>query len=276
MQDAASAIAFTLALVLYGVASALFFGGILREKADAEARSRATKLAPTLLAIAALVHAAYVLKASVVAHVCPIRSVHFFLSVASLVATSTYLALRRRFRIEALGVLVGPLGLALLLCTYFLGAPSAEPHLSPAFISLHVVANLLGVALFWLAGGAAGLYLLQEKRLKEKRLGKSSLPPLDALDRAVHRFLLIGFPLLTLGILTGTFWAKQLETGTPEEVMRIVFSFVMWALIAGVLVMRVTMGWRGRRAAYGTIACIVCSAAVLAIYLVRPASTLGG
>ena len=85
--------------------------------------------------------------------------------------------------------------------------PAPEPKLSPMFIALHVLANLLGDALFLLAGGAAALYLLQERRIKEKkRAGTllSNLPPLETLDRAVHSFLLAGFPLLTLGILTGT------------------------------------------------------------------------
>ena len=46
------------------------------------------------------------------------------------------------------------------LGTYLLGKPAPEPKLSPMFIALHVFANLLGDALFLLAGGAAALYLL--------------------------------------------------------------------------------------------------------------------
>src|SRR5258708_3767221 len=82
---------------------------------------------------------------------------------------------------DALGLLVSPLGLAFLLGTYFLGKPAPEPRLSPVFITLHVLANLLGVALFLLAGGAAALYLVQERRIKEKRRTSriGNLPPLD-------------------------------------------------------------------------------------------------
>lgn len=273
MNEALSRVTFALALLFYVASCALYFTGIVRQKGKAEAKSKAdrgARLAPICLSVGALGHATYVGLASFVAHVCPVHSVHFFLSVASLFATAGYLTLRRRFRIEAMGVLVGPLGLALLLGTYFLGAPAPEQRFSSWFIGLHVVVSLLGVALFWLAGGAAGLYLVQEKRLKEKRIAKSNLPPLDALDRAVHRFLMAGFPLLTIGIISGTYWARQLETGTPEEVMRIVLSFAMWLLIAAVLLLRVTAGWRGRLAAYGTIAGLVCASAVVVIYLVRP------
>src|SRR5262249_46510642 len=158
--------------------------------------------------------------------------------------SATYLTLRRRFRIDALGLLVSPLGLAFLLGTYFLGKPAPEPRLSPVFIALHVLVNLLGIALFMLAGGAASLYLVQERRIKEKRHAARSnnLPALDTLDHAEHRFLVAGFPLLTLGIVTGTYWAQNLEAGRPEDVMRTVFGYATWLLIGGVLLLRAAAG----------------------------------
>ena len=277
MTQALSAVTFGIALLFYGAASALFYLQIARLRGtgivDTEGEKRA-ELAPRLLALGAIGHAGYVVLASVVAHVCPVRSVHFVLSIASLFSIAAYLTLRRRFRIQALGLLVAPLGLAFLLGTFFLGKPMPEPRLSPVFITLHVLANLLGVALFFLAGGAAGLYLVQERRIKAKKLpaGRSALPPLDTLDRAVHRFLVAGFPLLTLGIVSGTYWAQKLETGSPDEVMRTIFGYATWLLIAGVLLLRAAAGWRGRRAAYGTIAGLACATAVLVIYLVRPSA----
>jgi ABC-type uncharacterized transport system permease subunit len=278
MTELLSALTFAAAVLLYGAASALFYldvarvtGGVRAVLAPRPAASSA-RYAPALLTAAALGHAAYVGLASFVAHVCPVHSVHFLLSVASLFASAAYLTLRSRFRIDALGLLVAPLGLAFLLGTYFLGKAAPEPRLSPVFITLHVVTNLLGVALFLLAGGAAVLYLVQERRIKEKRRGAriGNLPPLDTLDTAEHRFLVAGFPLLTLGIVTGTYWAQKLETGSPDEVMRTVFGYATWLLIGGVLLLRAAAGWRGRRSAYGTILGLLCATAVMIIYLVRP------
>lgn len=276
-----SPLTFLLALAFYGAATVLFFAEIARHRGVVGGVSKplpAAPLAPMLLAGGALAHGAYVTLASFVVHICPVRSVHFLLSIASLLAIGVYLAMRTRFGIHALGLLVAPLGLAFLLGTYFLGKPLPEPHLSPGFIALHVMANLLGVALFLLAGGAAVLYLVQEKRLKKKRGNTriGNLPALDTLDSAVHRFLVAGFPLLTVGIITGTFWARQLEMGTPDEVMRIILGYATWLLFAAVLLLRAAAGWRGRRAAYGTIAGFACAAAVLVIYLVRPATVAAG
>ncbi|MEO5730930.1 MAG: cytochrome c biogenesis protein CcsA, partial [Byssovorax sp.] len=112
--------------------------------------------------------------------------------------------------------------------------------------------------------------------IKAKKLpaGRSVLPPLDTLDRAVHRFLVAGFPLLTLGIISGTYWARKLESGSPDEVVRTIFGYATWLLIAGVLLLRAAAGWRGRRAAYGTIAGLACATTVLVIYLVRPSNPM--
>jgi ABC-type uncharacterized transport system permease subunit len=283
MTELLSALTFAVAALLYGGASVLYYLDVLPRggKAAPALASRAPRptehprmrIASALLCAAALGHAGYVALASFVAHVCPIHSVHFILSVASLFASAAYLTLRTRFRIDALGLLVSPLGLAFILGTYFLGKPEQEPRLTPLFIALHVVTNLLGVALFLLAGGAAVLYLVQERRIKEKRHASriGNLPALDTLDSAEHHFLVAGFPLLTLGIVTGTYWAHKLETGSTEEVMRTIFGYAAWFLIGGVLLLRAAAGWRGRRSAYGTIAGLLCTTAVLVIYLLRPA-----
>jgi ABC-type uncharacterized transport system permease subunit len=280
MKELLSALTFAVAVLLYGAASALFYVDVVRVgKSGSSPRSTPKpapkgRLPPTLLTGAALGHAAYVAQASFIAHVCPIHSIHFLLSVASLFASAAYLTLRSRFRIDALGLLVAPLGMAFLLGTYFLGKPAPEPRLSPWFITFHVLSNLIGVGLFLLAGGAAALYLVQERRIKSKRHGTriGSLPPLDTLDAAEHRFLVYGFPLLTLGIVTGTYWAHKIESGSPEEVMRTVFGYATWFLIGGVLLLRAAAGWRGRRSAYGTILGLVCATAVMIIYLSRPAT----
>lgn len=283
LMPAPSTFAFIVGLVLYAAASVLFFLDIAPDKGPVKAApaggglrpappSLANRLAPKLLGAGALGHGLYVTLASMVEHVCPVRSIHFLLSGLSLAAIGIYLVVRKRLRVHALGLLVSPLGLAFLLGTFFLGAPGPVPKVSPLFIAAHVLANLLGVALFLLAGGAAALYLVAERRIKQKRpaMGRANLPALDTLDKAIHRFLILGFPLLTLGVITGTIWAKRLEAGSPEEVLRIVLGYATWLLIAMVLLLRVAAGWRGRRAAYGTLAGLGCALAILAMYLVRP------
>lgn len=273
-------ITFAGSVMLYGIASTLYYLEVARGRHGDDSRPTA----PWLLGAAAGLHSGYVVIASFVARVCPVHSVHFILSIASLIATAVYLVARTRFKIHALGLVVAPLGLVVTLGTFFLGSASPEERLPASFIGLHVFANLVGAALFLLASAAAVMYLVQDKRLKNKKallLERSSgLPPLDSLDKATHRFLIAGFPLLTLGVLTGTVWADQLETGSIDEILRVVLGYATWLLIGGVLLLRVLAGWRGRRAAYGTVAGFACAFAVLLVYVFRPmlkaASMLGG
>lgn len=272
---------FAAAVLLYAAATALFFLDVVRSPARPLAAAAAPPVrtpnrlftAPRLLGAAAIAHAAHVTLASFVAHVCPVGSVHFLLSVAALLAVAIYLPARKRFRIEALGLIVAPLGLAFVMGTFLLGRPDPEVQAPTGFIALHVFSNLIGIALFLLAGGAATLYLVQDNRLKTKRVPMTkSLGALDTLDAAVHRFLIAAFPMITLGIVTGTYWARKLETGAPDEVMRAIFGYATWLMIAGVLVLRAAAGWRGRRAAYGTIVGLGFAIVVLVIYLVRPSA----
>ncbi len=266
-----SFVTFALAALLYAAASTLFYLEIARGQATASAHPPRT--GPILLGAGAAAHGVYVGIASFVAHVCPVHSVHFILSMASLFATTVYLVLRLRLRIHPLGLLMAPLGLVITLGTFFLGTAAPDEQLPASFTLFHVFANLVGEALFLLAGGAAVMYLVQERRLKDKKalLGsKSKLPPLDSLDKAVHRFLIAGFPLLTLGVATGTVRAKALEAGAIEDILRTALGYTTWFLIAGVLLLRGFAGWRGRRAAYGTVAGFACAAAVLVVYMVRP------
>jgi ABC-type uncharacterized transport system permease subunit len=256
--------------VVYFAASALFVA-FLSGRAEHLAR-----WAPRLVAVGVPLHAAHIVTASFAFHVCPVEGIHFAMSVVSMLAALGYVAARRRFRIDVVGAFVAPLALTFLLASRFVGA-AGDPHLKTAMKALlpfHVASNLLGVALFTLAFGAAVAYLVQERRLKQKKLVGigERLPALDALDRAEHRFLVAGFPLLTIGILTGTLWARDVEAGGAAEVARAAFGYASWALFGAVLLLRAAAGWRGKRAAYGTIAGFGFTLLVLLLYIVRDAA----
>lgn len=266
-----SLIFFSAAVVAYLAASTLFYLDVANAR-----QARIQWLAPSLLIAAAFCHGTYVTLASFVAHVCPVHSLQFMLSMASLLSTASYVVARRWARIDALGLLVAPLGLVIVLGTFFIGTSQPSQKLPAMFIGFHVLASLAGFAMFLLACGAAVLYLVQEKRLKSKRAPEGGLPALDSLDRAIQRFLVGGFPLLTLAVVTGTVWAKSLAQGSPQEVLRHVLSYATWLVFAMVLSLRVVGGWRGRRAAYGTVVGFACVLTVLTLYIVRPLLTLGG
>ncbi len=235
------------------------------------------KWAARLVGAGALLHATHIIVTSLVLNICPIRGMHFAMSVVSVLACAVYVVMRLKYPIDVLGAFFAPVALTFLLASQVIGTTSAEgpdEGMKSAILPIHIVVNLLGEALFLLAFAAAVAYLVQENQLRSKKLGgiMQRLPPLDALDRAEHRFLLAGFPLLTIGILTGTLWARRVEAGSAVDVWRAAFGYATWVLFAVVLLLRAGAGWRGRRAAYGTIAGFAFAVVVLVIYLVRSLS----
>jgi ABC-type uncharacterized transport system permease subunit len=227
--------------------------------------------APRLLAFGVVVHLAHIVSASFLSHVCPVESVHFALSLSVWIAALAYLILARRRRIHAVGAFMAPAALTLMVAAQFVSVSEPMAQSTGVLLALHITASLIGVGLFLLAGAAAGFYLVQERRLKEKRIGASAskLPPLEALDTTEHRLLLVGFPLLTFGVVSGALFAGGLGASVAE-VLRVLLALSTWILVAGVLVLRATVGWRGRRAAYGTLAGAVCVLLVIVVYILRP------
>ena len=110
------------------------------------------------------------------------------------------------------------------------------------------------------------MYLIQERQLKAKKIGAITqrLPSLNVLDDLSYQSLTYGFPLLTLGIITGAIWAEyawgRYWNWDPKET----WSLITWLLYAALLHQRLTVGWRGRKAA---IMAIVGFLAVLFTFL---------
>ncbi len=193
------------------------------------------------------------------------------LAAASLLLAAAFLVPRLRSA-GAVGAFVAPLAAAFSLVAFLARALRLWSHeASSALLAVHVALNLLGIVAFALAAAAATAYVLQERNLRTKRLGGpfSRLPPLDVLDAIGLRFTVAGFPLLTLGIATGAVFAfEDPSAGTGFSPLYLL-AMLAWGLFAMVLLLRVLVGWRGRRAALGTILGFVCTVLVLLGYAVR-------
>jgi cytochrome c-type biogenesis protein CcsB len=116
-------------------------------------------------------------------------------------------------------------------------------------------ATSLAASPFILSGLVGGIFvsllylLLLWRRLDLERM----LPTADMLDRITYKTIAIAFPLLTLMIAAGAYWANRTWgsywSWDPKET----WAAITWLVYAGYLHMRITRGWRGRRAAYFAI-----------------------
>jgi ABC-type uncharacterized transport system permease subunit len=205
----------------------------------------------------------------------PTSDIHQALAGLSLLVVLGFLGtMRSRPRLRVLGAFITPVTLLLFLGAAFRRdvGPVPDPVRS-ALLPVHVAVNMLGLAAFALAFAAALAYLLQERQLRKKRFGGifERLPALDVLDSVGLKAVLAGFPMLTVGVVTGALWAVRLHPDSFPLSAAQGFGLLAWILFAAVLLLRVAAGWRGRRAAIGTLLGFLCTLAVLLGYVIRDA-----
>jgi cytochrome c-type biogenesis protein CcsB len=124
------------------------------------------------------------------------------------------------------------------------------PALQSNWLIAHVITCFFGYAAFALSFGISLMFLL--KRLHTR--GKSNIflrliPGPDILDDLNYQMVVIGFLMLTLGIITGSVWAHSAWgsywSWDPKET----WSLITWLIYACVLHSRLVRGWRGKRIA---------------------------
>jgi len=183
----------------------------------------------------------------------PLTNLHEALSFFAWATIAVYFLLHFKFRLEVLGAFVSPVAVVLMVLASLFPKEivPVEPILNSFWLPIHVSLAIIGNAMFALAFAAGVMYLIQERQIKSKKIGVfyRRLPALQVLDDLNYRCLTLGFPLLTLGIITGSIWAES-AWGTywswdPKQT----WSLITWFIYAALLHGRLTVGWRGRRAA---------------------------
>lgn len=183
-----------------------------------------------------------------------------------------FLILDFKYKYRAVGFFVVPfalLGMAWAQLGLDSGIEPLVPALQSNWLLYHVITCFLGYAAFAVACGLSIMYLIRERQ-EDSSAGSpaggiiSMFPSIKVLDDLNYKAIMIGFPLLTLGIVTGAAWANY-AWGTywswdPKET----WSLIVWFVYAAFLHARITRGWVGRRAA---ILSVVGFAATIFCYL---------
>lgn len=235
---------------------------------------KASKWALPTLGLAAASHVAFLVADYAQAGRIPVGTIQQTLAVSALLLVVVFLVSGRKSRLTMLGAFITPITLLFFLTAGLQQTLGTVPSpVRSALLPVHVGVNVLGIVAFALAFAAAVAYVIQEHLLRHKRLGGlfHRLPALDVLDSLGLRLVSVGFPLLTIGIVTGAVWAAQLGTTAVLLSAARGFAVLAWVVFAAVLMLRVVAGWRGRRAAIGTIMGFVCALMVLAGYVMSSA-----
>ena len=180
-------------------------------------------------------------------------SVHNGESLLAFISMTFFMVIYAIYKTTSPGVVVFPVVFFLT----FVAAIDQQPVLLTVLVQrrgwliAHIILIFTGYAALVLSFGASLLYLLQERRLKSKKPTSliSFLPALEVIDQIGYRSLLLGFPFMTLGLLTGSVVALTTYGRVNFLDPKILLSVLMWAVCMIMVFTRWNSGWRGRRAA---------------------------
>lgn len=175
-------------------------------------------------------------------------------SVLSFIAVGGLLLLvRRRPALSVAGAAVMPVAF-LVLGASLLGSREAQaitPSLASIWLVIHVIFANLAFGAYAVSFGLASAYLLKLSgpgSQWEGLLGR--FPSTDELDGLTYRWVGAGFVFQTIMIASGSVWADQAWGRywgwDPVET----WSLIAWAIYAIYLHLTLTLGWRGRKAAW--------------------------
>lgn len=159
------------------------------------------------------------------------------------------------------GLVIAPASLFILGLSYLSGtrlAPLGAPYKS-VWMWIHVGFAWIAFAGFVVGTGLAVSYLLKEKFAASGKRNAflDRLPDLDIIDDLSLRFIAFGFIGEAFMIVSGAVWAIDLWgsfwSWDPVET----WSLICWLVYGLYLHLRITRGWRGRRAAWLAVGAIV-------------------
>jgi len=185
----------------------------------------------------------------------PWSNMYEFSITGALAFSLAYLLTLRKYDLRWLGLPVSIFVLLVLgTAVTILYRPSAPlvPALKSTWLVIHVSAAIISGGVFFLANVISGMYLWLDSI--EKRGGRNPwakrLPDLETLDQLAYRLVAFVFPLWTFSVIAGAIWAEhawgRYWGWDPKET----WAFITWVAYAAYLHARVTVGWRGRKAAW--------------------------
>ena len=230
-------------------------GNLITKTLDYTRTEKAARIATAMMILGFILLFAGVIARGISAHRVPWGNMYEFSITGALAFTGAYLGALRKYDLRWLGLLVS---LAVLLtlgtAVAVLYRPSAPlvPALKSTWLVIHVSAAIISGGVFLLANVIAGAYLYLDsmERKGPRAVWAQRLPSLEVLDQLSYRLVAFVFPLWTFAVIAGAIWAEsawgRYWGWDPKET----WAFITWVAYAAYLHARVTIGWRGRRAAW--------------------------
>ena len=228
---------------------------VKKTKLDFSRTERVGRLASAFMIIGFLLLLVAVVLRGISANRVPWGNMYEFSITGALAFSAAYLFGLKKYKIRFLGL---PVAIAVLLtlgtAITLLYRPSAPlvPALKSPWLVIHVSTAIISGGVFLLANCIAGTYLILDK-YEQKGVRPNwalKLPTLEVLDNLSYRLVALVFPLWSFSVIAGAIWAEaawgRYWGWDPKET----WAFITWVAYAAYLHARVTVGWRGRKAAW--------------------------
>jgi len=208
-----------------------------------------------LLLAAAIFHTTAMFKRGFSLSQCPVNNLFEATMFVTWTMVVAYLVLGIWSRLRFLGAFISPILFAIGIFALMPGLDvhGPKPEFSGGWLSLHVALFSLSYGAFGLSCVAGIMYLTQEHNLKFHKLRAviSLLPPIQRLELAMSRLLLVGFVMLSVALVISAIWFRNVEGKFNDP--KILWSILVWLMCLGLVVMRWKFSQGGRRFAWGTI-----------------------
>lgn len=181
---------------------------------------------------------------------------NFYESLVFFSWSISFLLITMRKKLSHAAITFAATAASLLLLAYASVSPSVQkgiqpliPALQSNWLHIHVITCFLAYAAFFISFLCGVLYFFRSKK---------GVPTEKTLEEINYRSIIIGFSMLTSGILTGAVWAQyawgSYWSWDPKEA----WSLVTWIVYALFLHVRFVRGWRGKRIAIISIIGFAC------------------
>lgn len=191
---------------------------------------------------------------------CPLGDTGEILIFSAWSLTIFYMAVGSVYRLSLLGVFTAPLVCFLLSLALVPGMIEVDPphaRVVDGWRESHAAFSVLAYGALGLAAVAGVMFIVLNRQLKEAHTGTglfANLPPARELSKIVKRLLILGFGLLTLGLICGLVMEKTGGLGKHLYV-----ALGQWLAYAVVITLEWWRGMPPRKLALAAVVLFVLS-----------------
>jgi ABC-type uncharacterized transport system permease subunit len=198
-----------------------------------------------------LLHLLYLVLRTIAFDHPPITSVFEIMTVLAvcIVIAYVYIEVRTHTRNTGLFILSLAFLFQLISSIFVKDIVDLPEYLHSLVLRLHVSTALLGYTAISLSAVYALLYLMLYHEIKSSRFGVvyTRLPSLEMLETMSHKAELLGFIMLTVGIIIGLGWLPVVFEEFSYLDPKLVGTMLIWLLYAVGLAAKKRFGWQGRK-----------------------------